>query len=132
VIPEIEALQRAQGAELRAVVDGERPVILVGDLNSDAYGSSTRTYFDFLDAGYVDAHNQSGGWTCCQDGGLETWPSEMDRRVDLVLLHGDFGFGRPVSGAVQTLIVGDSRSDWTDDGLLPADHAGVVATLRLR
>lgn len=132
VIPEIEALQRAQGAELRAVVAGERPVVLVGDLNSDAYGSSTRTYLDFLDAGYVDAHNQSGGWTCCQDSGLETWPSEMDRRIDLVLLHGDFGFNRPVSGAVQTLIVGDSRSDWTDDGLLPADHAGVVATLRLK
>jgi endonuclease/exonuclease/phosphatase family metal-dependent hydrolase len=132
VHPDVEALQRAQAMELRGVVAGERPVIVVGDLNSDAYGSSTQTYFDFLDAGYVDAHNQSGGWTCCQDGGLEAWPSEMDRRVDLVMLNGDFGFDRPLSGAVQTLIVGSSRSDWTDDGLLPSDHAGVVATLRLK
>jgi len=130
VHPDVEALQRAQAAELMGAVAGALPVIVVGDLNSDAYGSSTQTYFDFLDAGYVDAHNQSGGWTCCQDGGLGTWPSEMDRRVDLILLNGDFGFGRPVSGAVQTLIVGDSRSDWTDGGLLPSDHAGVVATLR--
>lgn len=132
VHPDVETLQRAQAAELMGTVAGELPIVLVGDLNSDAYGSSTQTYFDFLDAGYVDAHNQSGGWTCCQDGGLGTWPSEMDRRVDLVLLNGDFGFGRPVSGAVQTLIVGDSRSDTTGDGLLPSDHAGVVATLRLK
>lgn len=132
VHPDVEMLQRAQAAELMATVAGDLPIVLVGDLNTDAYGSSTQTYFDFLDAGYVDAHNQSGGWTCCQDGGLGTWPSEMDRRVDLVLLNGDFGFGRPVSGAVQTLIVGDSRSDWTDGGLLPSDHAGVVATLRLK
>ena len=132
VHPDVELLQRAQAAELMGAVAGSLPVIVVGDLNTDAYGSSTQTYFDFLDAGYVDAHNQSGGWTCCQDGGLGTWPSEMDRRVDLILLNGDFGFGRPVSGAVQTLIVGDSRSDWTDGGLLPSDHAGVVATLRLK
>jgi endonuclease/exonuclease/phosphatase family metal-dependent hydrolase len=132
VHPDVEMLQRAQAAEIMATVAGPLPVVLVGDLNTDAYGSSTQTYFDFLDAGYVDAHNQSGGWTCCQDAGLGTWPSEMDRRVDLVLLNGDFGLGRPVSGAVQTLIVGDSRSDWTDGGLLPSDHAGVVATLRLK
>lgn len=131
VVPEIEMLQRAQAAELRAIVAGELPIVLVGDLNSDAHGSSTQTYFDFLGTDYVDAHDQNGGWTCCQDGGLGTWPSEMDRRVDLVLLQGDFGLDRPSSGAVQTLIVGDSRSDRTEDGLLPSDHAGVVATLRL-
>jgi hypothetical protein len=130
VIPDLELLQRAQGAELRSVLAGDLPVVLVGDLNTDAYGSSTQTYFDFLQSGYVDAHNQGGGWTCCQDGGLGSWPSELDRRVDLVLLNGEFGFDRPVRGAVQTLIVGNSRSDWTD-GLAPSDHAGVVAILRL-
>ncbi|MGD8818120.1 MAG: endonuclease/exonuclease/phosphatase family protein, partial [Acidobacteriota bacterium] len=40
VVPELEYVQRLQGTEVRNVL-GAGPVVVMGDFNSDAYGSST-------------------------------------------------------------------------------------------
>jgi len=133
VVPELEQLQRAQAGYLQTQLLGAGlPVILLGDLNTDAYGHSTATYGDFMASGWTDAWgNRLQGHTCCQTEDLLTWPSILDRRVDLILMNGDFGLGpRGFEGGVQAWIVGSKGSDRTADGLWPSDHAGVVATLR--
>jgi len=133
VVPDLELLQRGQAAYLQGeILAAGIPVILVGDLNTDAYGQSTATYADFMATGWSDAWGtRGGGYTCCQTEDLRTWPSILDRRVDLILLNGDFGLG-PLGfeGGVQAWIVGDKGSDRTPGGLWPSDHAGVVAALR--
>jgi hypothetical protein len=132
VVPELEMLQRSQAAFLQSelLADG-KPVILVGDLNTDAYGQSTATYSDFVAAGWTDAWgDQGGGYTCCETEDLHSWPSILDRRVDLILMYGDFGLGSGgFEGGVEAWIVRDEGSDRTETGLWPSDHAGVVATL---
>lgn len=133
VVPDLEVLQRAQAEYLHAVLTADgKPVVLVGDLNTDAYGASTATYGDFLQRGWVDAWgNRGAGYTCCQLEDLYTWPSILDRRVDLILLHGDFALGDlGYEGAVQAWTVGSRGSDRLTDGMWPSDHAGVVATIR--
>lgn len=135
VIPDLELLQRGQAAYLQGqLLSAGLPVILLGDLNTDANGLSTATYGDFVANGWTDAWGrQAAGATCCQTEDLLTWPSILDRRVDLILLHGDFGLGSPsFEGGVQAWTVGDSGSDRTPEGLWPSDHAGVVAALRPR
>jgi len=133
VIPDLELLQRAQAAYLQGeLLSDGLPVILLGDLNTDANGLSTATYGDFLAGGWIDAWGrQADGSTCCQTEDLLTWPSILDRRVDLILLHGDFDLGpRGFEGGVQAWTVGDAGSDRTPEGLWPSDHAGVVAAIR--
>ena len=133
VVPGLEMLQRGQAAYLQAeLLSAGLPVILVGDLNTDAYGQSTATYGDFMASGWTDAWgNRRKGYTCCQTEDLLTWPSLLDRRVDLILLNGDFGLGpRGFEGGVHSWIVGDKGSDRTSGGLWPSDHAGAVAALR--
>jgi endonuclease/exonuclease/phosphatase family metal-dependent hydrolase len=133
VIDELEELQRAQAVYLQgALLPAGLPVILVGDLNTDAYGQSTATYGDFLASGWIDTWGERArGYTCCQTEDLLTWPSILDRRVDLILMNGDFGLG-PLGfkGGVHAWIVGNKGSDRTDGGLWPSDHAGVAAALR--
>jgi len=133
VVPELELLQRGQAAHLHAVLTADGlPVILLGDMNTDAYGASTATYGDFLARGWIDAWGEHGaGYTCCQLEDLLTWPSILDRRVDLILLHGDAELGsRGFEGGVQAWSVGDRGSDRLANGMWPSDHAGVVAALR--
>lgn len=135
VIPDLELLQRGQAGYLHDVLTADgMPVILVGDLNTDAYGSSTATYADFQARGWTDAWGSHGaGYTCCQLEDLMTWPSSLDRRVDLILLYGDFELG-PLGyeGGVQAWTVGDRGSDRLASGMWPSDHAGVVAAIRPR
>jgi endonuclease/exonuclease/phosphatase family metal-dependent hydrolase len=133
LVPQLAALQQAQADYLRTELTADgKPVILVGDMNTDAYGASTGTYEDFILAGWTDAWgNKIHGYTCCQTEDLLTWPSILDRRVDLILTYGDFGLeSRGFEGGLQAWIVGNKGSDRTAEGLWPSDHAGVVAALR--
>lgn len=122
-------VQLAQAAEIRAELAGETlPVIVVGDLNSNADGTSTTTYADFLDAGYSDVWTAAGtgdGLTCCQADDLTNATSELVKRVDYILYRGGLD-------VVSADVVGDEPADRTFSGLWPSDHAGVVATLRFQ
>ena len=61
------------------------PIVLVGDFNSDADGSTSDTYSMVLNAGYTDAWlagNGSGSeYTCCQTADLMQ-SDYLSRRID--------------------------------------------------
>lgn len=128
-------IQEEQGFELiDALADETLPLVVVGDMNSAADRSTTATYGHLIDTGgFTDAWKTRGdGYTCCQQPDLLNVPSILDRRVDLILLRGDFGLAEPgFRGAVHAKIVGNKVADLTPSGLWPSDHAGVVATIKL-
>ena len=133
IVPALEQLQRLQAGELSELIGTDLPVVSVGDYNTDAYGASTVTYQDLLGYGFEDAWSQSGdGMTCCQTEDLSIHKSIRDRRVDLIMLRGDFGLLEAgIQGAVHPRVLGSRIADLTDSGLWPSDHAGVLATMKL-
>ena len=125
------AVQEAQAREfLAGPAYGPGADIVLGDFNSAADGSSTDSY-DILTAGFRDAwavNPGDPGDTSGQNETLTNPVSTLRNRIDLILLNG-------AVDAVEAHVVGDlpfrpqtlpPRPIW------PSDHAGVVATLRLR
>lgn len=104
------------------------PLILLGDFNSAADGSTTATYGLLTAAGLVDtwnaAHPGDPGPTCCQAADLLNPTSTLSERIDIVFTRGEFT-------VLDSEIVGEELDDRTPAGLWPSDHAGVVSTLRL-
>lgn len=122
------AVQQAQAAEFLAGPAKGGPVIAVGDFNSAADGSTTTSYSlltappAFTDAWTVNAGEQ--GLTCCQSSTLTNPVSQLRSRIDLVLTRG------PVR-AVSAEVVGDAPFQRVPP-FWASDHAGVVATVRIR
>lgn len=122
------AVQQAQGGELAAgPANTSLPVIIVGDLNTGPLaggGYLTPTYQQILAHGFTDTWSVTNpgvpGMTNAFHAEDPYGPSLPDRRIDLVLVHGNLG---PVSDT----LTGTSPVD----GLWPSDHAGVVATIRI-
>ena len=119
--------QVLQGLELIAIMGQSKlPVILAGDLNSDASGldigpDQTPTAAMIVEAGYADA------WQTLHPGELGlTWPLYLEdiyagpsypfERIDLI-------FARNLE-ILDVAVVGNNSP-------FPSDHAGVVATLRI-
>jgi endonuclease/exonuclease/phosphatase family metal-dependent hydrolase len=121
------ALQMAQAEALIAVhSDRCDPLIVMGDFNSRADGSTTSTFRRFAEAGYVDAWAQAGegpGFTCKAEE-LRDPARSFNERIDYV-------FCRNVSKVVDTVVTGGNPENRTASGLWPSDHGGVVATIRL-
>ena len=129
--------------EVMAGLDGV--TILSGDLNSDAEGepglpSWTPTYETLIAAGFQDswelAHpgRPHTGFTCCQEKDLLNPVSDLEERIDLVLIRSDDRKGSDIRfpGSVHVEIVGEEEGDRTyPTGLWPSDHAGLLASLRL-
>lgn len=122
------AVQEAQAAEfLRGPAKGGQ-VIATGDFNSAADGSTTTSYAQltapqaFTDAWTVNAN--APGLTCCQNSTLTNPTSQLKSRIDLILTRGPI---RTLSAGV----VGDAPFQATPP-LWASDHAGVVATVRIR
>ena len=129
------AVQVAQAEELvAALADNPHPVVLVGDLNSEADGGSTPTYELLLGQGYRDAWTRaSDGHTCCHAEDLRNERVELTKRIDFVLVRGELGTGPGgLRGAVRAEVVGARIPDRTPSGLWPSDHAGVAAVFRIR
>jgi endonuclease/exonuclease/phosphatase family metal-dependent hydrolase len=109
-----------------------RPIILVGDFNSDPNGKeSPSSAFDVLKRfGLVDSWPQinpgNPGYACCLDHSdlSDTTAEAFDHRIDLILT-------KPRLLGVSAQTVGTRVSDRAG-GLWPSDHGGVVATFRLR
>jgi endonuclease/exonuclease/phosphatase family metal-dependent hydrolase len=127
---EVEQYAEPQQAQVEELVAGPAntsgPVILVGDLNSAADGSTTTSYPRLLAAGFADTWSFAHGsdFTCCQQPDLGNAASALAARIDFVLARG------PVD-VVEAHLVGDRPYRETVP-LWPSDHAGVVATLALR
>ena len=122
----VPAVQVAQAAEfLAGPARGRGADIALGDFNSAADGSTTATYAAltqrFRDAWLV---NRAPGLTCCRNPTLTTPSPALATRIDLVL-------SRRGAKAVEAHRVGVAPFQ-ASPPLWPSDHAGVVATLRLR
>jgi endonuclease/exonuclease/phosphatase family metal-dependent hydrolase len=119
--------QEAQAEELLdGPADVDTPVILVGDLNSDAAGDGTDSYDNLVDAGFDDAWWDADpldpGLTWGHDENLLNEDPDLTQRIDFVLYWGTFE-------VKNVYVVGDEDGDQTSSGLWPSDHAGVVSTL---
>jgi endonuclease/exonuclease/phosphatase family metal-dependent hydrolase len=129
-INEEDSTQEQQGQELIAIMGQSKlPVILAGDLNSDASGlppinplDKTPTAAEIADAGYTDT------WVGALHPPYEglTWPLYLEdfnagpsspfERIDLI-------FERNLE-ILDVAVVGNNSP-------FPSDHAGVVATLQI-
>jgi hypothetical protein len=122
----------AQAAELLAgPARTSLPVIVAGDLNSDAANANDPAhpaYAGFItpENGFLDvwsAANAASGFTCCRGRGMANPAAALGRRVDLVLVRGF----NVKAAAVQ----GNNPALRTAGGLWPSDHAGVAALLEV-
>ena len=130
---EVAEIQVAQTRELLALLAGDsRPMLLVGDFNSDAFGAdptrATATYGLVRDAEFGDSWSAPGreapGLTCCQQPDLRNPQSTFNQRIDFI-------FGRNLPEGARPIrreVVGDRPGDRTPGGLWPSDHGGVVTT----
>ncbi|WP_371373475.1 endonuclease/exonuclease/phosphatase family protein [Sporomusa aerivorans] len=126
--PGAPGIQVQQAEELLAgPAATDFPLIITGDLNSNADGSGTPTYGIFIAAGFKDVWTEAGtgaGFTCCQDPDLLNAVSGLNRRIDFVLFKNGW---QPL----EAVLVGDEQNDRTCTGLWPSDHAGIAADLTL-
>lgn len=120
------AVQVAQGNELLAgPAVTTIPVILIGDLNSNANGSGTPTYNNIIAAGFEDTWLIAGsgeGFTSYQAPDLLNAESKLSERIDFIFIKNMDGWE-----AVKAELVGEGQNDRTYTRLWPSDHAGVVA-----
>lgn len=121
-------VQEAQAAEFLAGPGrGPGAVIAVGDFNSPADGSTTASYEILTGSYFADAwrtQRRDPGLTCCQNETLTNPVSQLSSRIDLVLTHAG---ARAVTAAVVGAVPFQAMPPfWA------SDHAGVVATIRLR
>ena len=137
VHPDIALIQGLQLEELLGIVEASaHPVIMVGDFNSDANGSTTQTYQVVVDWGFVDtwaARRRHGlGYTANQAPNLLNETSQLFHRIDFVFYRDEFTRKRGrLGGRVMAELMGEEQVDRTESGLWPSDHAGVAVSLRL-
>jgi len=131
------APRNAQAAELVAKggplrVKG-KPVIVVGDMNSDPNGTESDPDavnvlkgFGLKDL-WPRIEKNNAGFSCCLNTSdlSDTDSSGFDHRIDLI-------FSKPALRGTNGKVVGKRVSDRAANGLWPSDHAGVVLNLRLR
>jgi hypothetical protein len=113
----------------------KKPVILVGDMNSDpndAASADPAAYNAITGAGFKDAWitikgKKKPGYACClkQEDIMDPPPGPFDHRIDHI-------FTKPKIKGSKALIVGTDPSNRTSSGLWPSDHGGWAATLLLK
>lgn len=119
----------ARGGPLR--VKG-KPVILVGDINSDPNGreSDADAVNTLKGAGLFDLWPRimrgNSGFSCCLENSdlSDTTAAGFDHRIDLI-------FSKPALKGSGGKVVGNKARNRAPNGLWPSDHAGVVLTVRL-
>ncbi len=97
------------------------PTIIAGDFNSDPREAGGG-YNAVIGAGFKDTSSRRA--TCCQDEKLNNASSKLKTWIDHIVV-------RPTARVLRALVVGNRTSDRIR-GLWRSDHAGVVATIRLR
>lgn len=126
--------QERQALELVGLLEASAlPTVVAGDFNADPRDDAD-TYGILTDGDeFTDVWTPRGeGFTCCQLPDLENVVSDLDRRVDLILVDGDVDPGAPgLPDGVRAERFGHRPSDRTVSGLWPSDHAGVLAVVRI-
>ena len=138
-------VRRGQASELMSTsgaVDTGKPVILLGDLNSDPADPTTQTLPPFPETANDAAYNLIVGNESPTDGGFADrgvavntccWgelitdppPSAFSSRIDHVLSRGSIS-------EVSSALIGNDPALRTNTDLWPSDHGGVVAKLKVR
>jgi endonuclease/exonuclease/phosphatase family metal-dependent hydrolase len=99
------------------------PTIIAGDFNSDpADPGDDNAYKTVIGAGFTDTGKRVA--TCCQNETVDNPTSELKTWIDHIVV-------RPKATVLSSRVFGNRTSDVVG-GLWPSDHAGVVATIRLR
>jgi endonuclease/exonuclease/phosphatase family metal-dependent hydrolase len=105
--------------------------ILLGDFNSAPPGSNANdrgtqreanAYSRAIQAGFYNSLPKRS--TCCYAEDLRKTSTKLESWIDHII-------ARPKATVVKSAIVGSKTSD-RGNGLYPSDHAGIVATLRLK
>ncbi|MFC7177101.1 endonuclease/exonuclease/phosphatase family protein [Halosegnis marinus] len=121
-------IRRAQAGQLRERLPDTGATVLLADLNSRPESPSPSAYGILGERlGDAWAVADGAGPTCCQFAHLGNERSFLSRRVDYVLVGGPatpLHVSRTLTDPEARIAVGD-REVW------PADHAGVVARLRV-
>ncbi len=98
------------------------PTIIAGDFNSDPADAEPNAYRAIIGAGFVDTGRRAA--TCCQNETVNNPRSELKTWIDHIVV-------RPRAKVLSTRVFGNRPSDRIR-GLWPSDHAGVIATIRLK
>ena len=128
-IPSIRSLQAQEiaGIALDPAYGGERPVILLGDFNSDVrtkvQPGDAQAYQALLDAGFTERSTHDP-LSCCVSDLFTSPPSEFDHQVDHVMTDAS----KKKIKLLNSSVVGRKQVD----GIYPSDHAGVFSKLRLK
>lgn len=132
----LNLVQGAQALELGQVRGlFPTPRLVIGDFNSSPASGLTdpRPAYFLLTAsfGMDDVWTEQTvpvkgpGYTCCQAEGLDNVSSQLDERIDLVLMDA----GSLVPEKIKATVLGEEAGDKTPSGLWPSDHAGVGAKI---
>jgi endonuclease/exonuclease/phosphatase family metal-dependent hydrolase len=127
--PPFGAVQVGQGNEVIGLLNASPyPVVAVGDYNSPAGQNVTATYANLIGSGLADVwalvNPLDPGFSAGLSHDLLGPVTDLATRIDLVLFRGNID---PVSAH----LVGNTEADRTISGLMPSDHAGLVATVRI-
>lgn len=120
---------------LGGITTTNKPIVLLGDLNSDPDDCSItpappapdteecEAYETVVGAGFIDRGVSVD--TCCFSADLrDAPPAAFSSRIDHVL-------GKGAVIAQSTKLIGDDAGNRTPFGLWPSDHGGVVAKLKV-
>lgn len=126
-------LQAAQAQELLGWLGGRGvATVVAGDINSAPTDPSPAApYRQLLAAGFRDSWQervgprQDPGFTCCHDESLLNQQPTLVKRIDHVLVRSP----RPGRGVISAELFGAEPTDRLPNGLWPADHAGILATM---
>jgi endonuclease/exonuclease/phosphatase family metal-dependent hydrolase len=129
----IEQIQFSQAMELiESLATEEKPIIMVGDFNSQApYGT---TYQYVLSESFHDAWTTNlitcneDGYTFGHDADLRNKFADFYERIDFVFTRNP---GNNPALPTRVIVVGDEYRNRTPSGLWPSDHGGVVAKLKI-
>jgi endonuclease/exonuclease/phosphatase family metal-dependent hydrolase len=133
-VPGIRAAQAAELLEptgpVMTALD-QRPVILVGDLNSAPNEGAPSAYTDLIAGGFLDtwiqANGSAPGFTWGYAENLRDPTPTLRTRIDHVLARP--APNGPSVGVSRSQLVGIDPANRTPSGLWPSDHAGIVTTL---
>lgn len=138
------AVQAGQAQELVDMLASEtKPVILVGDLNSNAVQGEEEATYQLLtnpDNGFIDTWplvrrvdpDNPLGLTSIHDAGLRNPTVNFVKRIDLILFRPGTENSHEVDIRVKARILGDELRERTVSGMWPSDHAGLIEKLQVR
>lgn len=124
--PSIRQLQAEELVAAGGPARSRKPVILLGDLNSDddtVAPNDQKAYRSLLDAGFTE-RSTDDPLSCCVSDLFTSPPSEFDHQVDHVMTDRN----RKQVKLVNSSVTGLEQVN----GMYPSDHAGVFSKLRLK